>query len=57
MPTNDKLFLIMPCPICQEEFLIELAKDDATDGLRAPGLIDIMNEHVISVHDQRVSGN
>ena len=48
--------LLFPCPVCGEDQLIELVEDDAGRGFRAPGVIDIMNEHVVNVHGLGVSG-
>lgn len=48
--------LLVPCPICGEDQRIEVVEDDAGRGLRAPGILDFMNEHVITVHKQPVSG-
>lgn len=48
--------LLVPCPICAEDVEVELAEDDAGRGYRAPHLIDVMNEHVMGVHDMPVSG-
>lgn len=53
MPTSD---LLVPCPLCGEDIPIALRSDDAGRGWRAPGLIDVMNAHVISIHNQEVSG-
>lgn len=50
------MVLLVPCPICAEDVEVELAEDDAGRGYRAPHLIDVMNKHVMGVHDTPVSG-
>lgn len=50
------LVLLVPCPFCGADVEVELVVDDAQRGYRAPHLIDVMNEHVMGVHDMPVSG-
>ncbi|AGK88195.1 hypothetical protein M184_gp59 [Mycobacterium phage WIVsmall] len=54
--TEDEVNLLVPCPKCWVDIEIELVQDDAGRGLRAPDLIDAVNEHVISEHGIAVSG-
>lgn len=46
----------MPCPKCGVEVSIPLLADDAGRGFHAPTLIDVMNEHVVGVHEIPTSG-
>lgn len=50
------MVLLVPCPMCGEDIAVGLVEDDAGRGMRAPALLDVMNEHVIGVHEMAVSG-
>lgn len=49
--------LLVTCPKCGTDVPVGLVADDAGRGWRATELIDVVNAHIVAVHQIAVSGN